>query len=170
MFIFLYRSSCIFYIDLAVFLYRSSCIFYIQLYFSYRSSCIFYIDLAVYVYIDLTVFFFIQIQLYFYIDLAVFFLYRSSCIFYINLAVFFIQIQLYFLYRSGTYQQGKCQGSPYKFSFLQLTIVYDSSKTMVLFTFDLLWKKRWYYTENYGTLVYYQYGKNYGTMSKTIRH
>ena len=31
-------------------------------------------------------------------------------------------------------------------------------KTMVL------WTKLWYYTENYGTLIYY--GKNYGTMEK----
>ena len=31
-------------------------------------------------------------------------------------------------------------------------------KTMVL------WTKLWYYTENYGTLIYY--GKNYGTMKK----
>ena len=31
-------------------------------------------------------------------------------------------------------------------------------KTMVL------WKKLWYYTENYGTLIYF--GKNYGTMGK----
>ena len=31
-------------------------------------------------------------------------------------------------------------------------------KTMVL------WKKLWYYTENYGTLIYY--GKNYATMEK----
>ena len=36
-------------------------------------------------------------------------------------------------------------------------------KTMVL------WKKLWYYTENYGTLIYYgkllwYYGKNYGTI------
>ena len=27
-------------------------------------------------------------------------------------------------------------------------------------------KKLWYYTENYGTLIYY--GKNYGAMEKTI--
>ena len=31
-------------------------------------------------------------------------------------------------------------------------------KTMVL------WKKLWYYTENYGTLIYY--GKNYDTTEK----
>ena len=33
----------------------------------------------------------------------------------------------------------------------------------------VLWKKLWYYTENYGTLIYYgkklcYYGKNYGTI------
>ena len=33
-------------------------------------------------------------------------------------------------------------------------------KTMVL------WKKLWYYPENYGTLIYYE--KNYGTMEKTM--
>ena len=33
-------------------------------------------------------------------------------------------------------------------------------KTMVL------WKKLWYYTEKYGTLIYY--GKNFGTMEKTM--
>ena len=33
-------------------------------------------------------------------------------------------------------------------------------KTMVL------WKKLWYHTENYGTLIYY--GKNYGTVEKTM--
>ena len=33
-------------------------------------------------------------------------------------------------------------------------------KTMVL------WKKLWYYTEKYGTLINYR--KNYGTMEKTI--
>ena len=33
-------------------------------------------------------------------------------------------------------------------------------KTMVL------WKKLWYYTENYGTLIYF--GKNYGTMEKIM--
>ena len=33
-------------------------------------------------------------------------------------------------------------------------------KTMVL------WKKLWYYTENYETLIYY--GKNYGSMEKTM--
>ena len=27
-------------------------------------------------------------------------------------------------------------------------------------------KKLWYYTENYGTLIYY--GKNYGTLEKTM--
>ena len=30
----------------------------------------------------------------------------------------------------------------------------------------VLWKKLWYYIENYGTLIYY--GKNYGTMEKTV--
>ena len=30
----------------------------------------------------------------------------------------------------------------------------------------VLWKKLWFYTENYGTLIYY--GKNYGTMEKTM--
>ena len=29
----------------------------------------------------------------------------------------------------------------------------------------VLWKK-WYYTENYGTLIYF--GKNYGTKEKTM--
>ena len=33
-------------------------------------------------------------------------------------------------------------------------------KTMVI------WKKIWYHTENYGTLIYY--GKNYGTVEKTM--
>ena len=33
-------------------------------------------------------------------------------------------------------------------------------KTMVL------WNKVWYYTENYGTLIYYE--KNYGTMEKSM--
>ena len=33
-------------------------------------------------------------------------------------------------------------------------------KTMVL------WEKLWHYTENYGTFV--NYGKNYGTMEKTM--
>ena len=28
------------------------------------------------------------------------------------------------------------------------------------------WKKLWYYTENYGTLIYNE--KNYGTMEKTM--
>ena len=48
-----------------------------------------------------------------------------------------------------------------------------------LWNFDLLWqnygtmektmvlyRKLWYYTENYGTLIYY--GKNFGTMEKTM--
>ena len=30
----------------------------------------------------------------------------------------------------------------------------------------VLWKKLWYYTENYGTLI--NYGKNYGTIEKTM--
>ena len=30
----------------------------------------------------------------------------------------------------------------------------------------VVWKKLWYYTENYGTLNYY--GKNYGTVEKTM--
>ena len=42
-------------------------------------------------------------------------------------------------------------------------------KTMVLYrklwNFDLLWKKLWYYTENYGTLIYYE---KTGTMEKTM--
>ena len=29
-----------------------------------------------------------------------------------------------------------------------------------------LWKKLWYYTENYETLIYY--GKNYGIMENTM--
>ena len=29
-----------------------------------------------------------------------------------------------------------------------------------------LWKKLWYYTENYGTMIYY--GKKYSTMEKTM--
>ena len=44
----------------------------------------------------------------------------------------------------------------------------------------VLWKKLWYYTENYGTLIYYEktmvlwkklwyYGKNYGTLEKTSK-
>ena len=70
-----------------------------------------------------------------------------------------------------------------KYCKLQFTTVNDYSllhfKTMVLWNFDLLWKnygtmkksmvlwkKLWYYTENYGTLIYY--GKNYGTMEKTM--
>ena len=39
------------------------------------------------------------------------------------------------------------------------TLIYYG-KTMVL------WKKLWYYIENYGTLIYY--GKNYATMEKTM--
>ena len=43
---------------------------------------------------------------------------------------------------------------------------YYGKKAMVL------WEKLWYYTENYGTLIYYgklwYYGKNYGTMEKTM--
>ena len=32
----------------------------------------------------------------------------------------------------------------------------------------VLWKKLWYYTENYRTLINYE--KNYGTMEKTMVH
>ena len=50
------------------------------------------------------------------------------------------------------------------------TLIYYG-KTMVLWKKTMvLWKKLWYYTENYGTLIYYgskklwYYGKNYGTI------
>ena len=53
-----------------------------------------------------------------------------------------------------------------------MELCYAMKKTIMVLNrklrnFDLLLKKKlWYYTEIYGTLIYY--GKNYGTMEKTM--
>ena len=58
-----------------------------------------------------------------------------------------------------TYQNNWSFEQTYRFR----TLIYYGNTIMVL------WKKLWYYTKNYETLIYYgkklwYYGKNYGTI------